>query len=81
MSYSAQKEVDRLLASAISSKWQILNLSHRDLTVLPDSLKKLAEVKILLLNDNRIIMPPMELVTLKSLQVLALDHNQLTLIP
>ena len=69
MSNSSQKEVDKLLESAISFRWPILNLSHRNLTVLPDSLKKLGKVKTLLLNDNRIIMPPMELVALKNSQV------------
>lgn len=75
MYHAAQKEVDKILLTAISSECTVLNLSHRDLTVLPDSLKELVKVKTLLLNNNKIIMPPMELVSLKNLQVLALDHN------
>ncbi|EDO45570.1 predicted protein [Nematostella vectensis] len=75
------KETESLLEKAIGQGHKILNLSHRELTVIPDSLKKLKHVQILLLNDNQIIMPPVELVYLSRLRELCLDHNQLTLLP
>ena len=81
MYQTAHKEVENLLQKAIVKQSKTLNLGHRQLTVIPDALKKLVKVKTLLLNDNRIIMPPLELLTLKNLRELTLDHNQLTVLP
>ncbi len=60
---------------------KVLNLSHRDLKVIPAELSKLSSLCTLLLNDNQIIMPPEEISHLKSLECLSLEHNQLTLLP
>lgn len=60
---------------------KVLNLSHRDLKVIPAELSNLSSLRTLLLNDNQIIMPPEEISHLKNLECLSLEHNQLTLLP
>ena len=60
---------------------RILNLSHRDLKVIPAELSKLSSLHTLLLNNNQIIMPPEEVSHLWNLEYLSLENNQLTLLP
>ena len=62
------KEVENLIEIAWKMGWTSVNLSHHNLTVLPSSICKLGNLKILLLNNNRIIMPPGELVFVDKLR-------------
>lgn len=66
---------------ARKSQQRVLNLSHRELKVIPAELSRLSSLHTLLLNNNHIIMPPEEISHLKSLQYLSLENNQLTLLP
>lgn len=62
-------------------KESILNLSHRCITVVPADIARLTFIRILLLNNNNILMPPEEITHLNQLESLSLEHNQLTLLP
>lgn len=66
MYYIVYKDVDKLLLSVINFKWKVLNFSYCDFIVFFDFLKKFVKVRILLLNDNRIIMFLMEFVLFKN---------------
>lgn len=63
------------------AKETTLNLSHRDIKVVPAEVARLDFVKVLLLNDNSILMPPEEVTHLRQLECLSLECNQLTVLP
>lgn len=62
-------------------KEAILNLSHRGMRVIPAELSNFTFLKVLLLNNNSILMPPEEVGQLRLLETLSLEHNQLTVLP
>lgn len=71
------------VSKLVHSAWrnQSLNLSHRNMKVAPSSLARLASLKVLLLNNNSLIMPPDEIQYLQQLESLSLEFNQLTIFP
>lgn len=73
--------LSQLLEGVCKGKEATLNLSHRNIKVIPADIAKLTSIKILLLNDNKILMPPEEISHLKQLESLSLEHNQLTVLP
>ena len=75
------ERVLQIVEEARKNHQKVLNLSHRDLKVIPDELSKLSSLRTLLLNDNQIVMPPEEISHLQNLECLSLEHNQLTLLP
>ena len=77
-----EKEVvSQILEGVWKREESTLNLSHREMKVIPADVAKLAHIKALLLNDNCILMPPEEVAHLRHLEILCLEHNQLTVIP
>ena len=74
-------ELERYVEDAVRRSAKVLNLSHRELTIVTTNLAKLTGVHCLTLNDNRLLMPPSELTALVHLQELVLDNNQLTMLP
>jgi Leucine-rich repeat (LRR) protein len=74
-------ELEKYVERAVKRGDKVVNLSHRSLTVITNSLARLTSAKLLTLNDNRLIMPPSELTSLISLEELVLDHNQLSMLP
>jgi Leucine-rich repeat (LRR) protein len=62
-------------------KEAVLNLSYRKMKVIPAELADFTFLKVLLLNNNSLLMPPEEVCQLKELQSLSLEYNQLTLLP
>ena len=75
------ERVLQIVEETRKSHQKVLNLSHRDLKVIPAELSSLSCICTLLLNDNQIIMPPEEISHLQNLEYLSLEHNQLTLLP
>ena len=75
------ERVLQIVEGTRKSHQKVLNLSHRDLKVVPAELAYLSSIRTLLLNDNQIIMPPEEISHLQNLEYLSLEHNQLTLLP
>lgn len=75
------EEILQIVAESRKNQERILNLSHRDLKVIPAELSQLSTLHTLLLNNNQIIMPPEEVSHLKNLEYLSLENNQLTLLP
>ena len=75
------ERVLQIVEEARKNYQKVLNLSHRDLKVIPAELSELSSLCTLLLNDNQIIMPPEEISHLQNLECLSLEHNQLTLLP
>ncbi|XP_050395755.2 leucine-rich repeat-containing protein 40 [Patella vulgata] len=73
--------IEKLIIQAAIRGDEIVNLSHRGLTIVSDSLKKLKHAKTLCLNDNKLLMPPTELGAMVQLEELVLDNNQLTVFP
>ena len=70
-----------ILDHAKETKWPILNLSHRDLKVVPAEIAELNFLKVLLLNNNGLLLPPEEIASLHCLEHLSLEENALTLLP
>jgi Leucine-rich repeat (LRR) protein len=66
--------VENIIQEAIASKSQVINLSHRNITVLSNNVTQLIHVNRLLLNDNQILMPPTEITDLIQLQELVLNN-------
>ena len=64
-----------------STRCPVLNLSHRDLKVVPTEISELTFLTVLLLNDNGILLPPAEIASLHCLEHLSLEGNALTLLP
>ena len=62
-------------------KESVLNLSHRQIRIIPAELASFTFLKVLLLNNNRILMPPEEISQMGQLESLSLEHNQLTVLP
>ena len=63
-------------------KKSCVNLSHKNLTVLPENLKNLSSVEHLLLNENNLIIPPSEIaIFADTLTELILSNNNLTVFP
>ena len=73
--------VEESIRQVQQSQDRVLNLSHRNIAVLPSSIESLHALHTLLLNNNRLVMPPSELVDLENLSELLLDHNELTMLP
>lgn len=74
-------ELEKFLDKAIVDKNKIINLSHRCLTIITGRLKSATRAQILLLNHNKLLMPPIELCSLPNLTELILDNNMLTMLP
>nr|XP_039267787.1 leucine-rich repeat protein SHOC-2-like [Styela clava] len=75
-------DVELLIEKVKIRKYHCLNVSHRGLTFLPQNFNEIENLKILLLNDNRLVLPPVELLSLCScLEELVLDNNNFTLLP
>lgn len=72
---------ENLIHTACAQNHSILNLSHRGLTVLPASITTATCVRQLLLNNNKLLLPPVELENLQDLEELSLDNNRLTTVP
>jgi len=51
------------------------------MTIVPEKIAELKSIKTLLLNNNKILMPPEEVGHLPRLESLSLEHNQLTVLP
>lgn len=77
------ESVATLIARVAEGHHRCLNISHRNLTVLPaDDLIKVQRVRVLLLNDNNLVLPPNEIMHLSDcLEELVLDGNKFTLLP
>ncbi len=75
------EEVLVIVERAWTKKEAMLNLSHRDIRVIPADIAKLTFTKVLLLNNNKILMPPEEISHLQQLEAISLEHNQLTVLP
>ena len=75
------ERVLQIVEGTRKSHQKVLNLSHRELKIVPAELAHLSSIRTLLLNDNQIIMPPEEISHLQNLEYLSLEHNQLTLLP
>ena len=73
--------LSRVTERAWKIKGTVLNLSHRNLKVIPAEVAKFTFIKILLLNNNKILMPPEEISHLEHLESLSLEQNQLTVLP
>ena len=78
---SSESEITQLVEESQRCGWLLLNLSHRELRVVPQSISHLVSLQVLLLNNNGLIMPPGEITSLINLKCLSLEHNQLTLLP
>lgn len=76
-----EEEIHHIVEESRKNQERILNLSHRDLKVIPAEISQLSTLHMLLLNNNQIIMPPDEVSHLKNLEYLSLESNQLTLLP
>lgn len=74
-------DVDEVIDTTSRIGVKCLNLSHRHLTILPEKLSQLQTIRILLLNNNKLILPPSEVVRLHNLRELSLAWNQLTILP
>ena len=57
-----------------------LNLSNKNLKVLPAKLKEVTQLKYLYLNDNKLVFEP-EIGLFVQLEELCMENNQLTLVP
>lgn len=57
-----------------------LNLSNKNLKVLPAKLKEATQLKYLYLNDNKLMFEP-EIGLFVQLEELCIENNQLTLVP
>lgn len=73
--------VAEILDHVKSTHCPVLNLSHRELKVVPAEISELTFLKVLLLNDNGILLPPAEIASLHCLERLSLEGNALTLLP
>lgn len=74
-------ELEQYVEEAVQRSAKVLNLSHRNLTIVTNNLAKLTCVNCLTLNDNKLLMPPSELAALVHLEELVLDNNKLTMLP
>lgn len=74
-------DVSKLINSTWKEKKGTLNLSHRNMKVIPSSIARLTSLKVLLLNNNSLIMPPDEIQHLNKLEILSLESNELTIFP
>ncbi len=74
-------ELNKLIQSTWKGKKECLNISHRNLKVIPADVSRLISVKILLLNNNCLVMPPDEIRHLNKLESLSLENNELTIFP
>ena len=59
----------------------MINLSHRGLTIVTGRLAGAVSARNLLLNHNKLLVPPEEMCSLTNLTELVLDNNMLTMIP
>lgn len=73
--------VCEVVARALAKEEAIVNLSHREIRVIPAEIVTLTSTKVLLLNNNKILMPPEEICHLQQLESISLEHNQLTILP
>lgn len=73
--------LSRVTERAWERKGTVLNLSHRNMKVVPAEVAKFTFIKTLLLNNNKILMPPEEISHLEHLEYLSLEQNQLTVLP
>ena len=76
-----EEVVSQIVERAWTRKEAIVNLSHREIRVIPADIAKLTFIKVLLLNNNKILMPPEEICFLQQLESISLEHNQLTVLP
>ena len=74
-------ELEQFVESAVQRCASVVNLSHRDLTIVTNNLARLTGVRQLTLNHNKLLMPPSEIAALLRLEELILDNNQLTMLP
>eukprot|EP00050_Salpingoeca_kvevrii_P021824 m.116056 g.116056 ORF g.116056 m.116056 type:complete len:322 (-) comp9495_c0_seq1:2348-3313(-) len=74
-------DVDRAITACRTARHTVLNISGRELAMLPPGVGDLAQLQHLLVNDNILMMPPVELGQLGDLVELALDGNRLTVLP
>lgn len=73
--------ISMVIEGARKKRDPVLNLSHRDMKVIPADIAELEFVKTLLLNNNAILMPPEEVTHLSNLEYLSLEYNNITLLP
>lgn len=74
-------ELDKFLDKIVQDGCRVINLSHRGLTIVTGRLEEAISAHVLLLNNNKLLMPPGELCSLKDLTELVLDNNMLTMLP
>lgn len=77
---SRMDDVYTIIERIAKNKTDSLNLSGRELTILPPNVATLTQLKNLYLDNNKLIFIP-EIGSLIQLEDLSLENNQLTLIP
>lgn len=75
------EELETFVEEVVKRQSEIVNLSHRGLTILTRCVEKMTCARHLTLNDNQLLMPPSELSSLTRLEELVLDNNRLTMLP
>jgi len=73
--------VDSVTGTDTSGRVDMLDLSNKQLTILPPEIGQLANLAHLRLNGNRLTALPPEIGQLKNLATMYLPHNQLTALP
>ena len=77
-----EEKAIELIQSYLKNSKVCLNLSFRNLTVLPEEFIHISDVKRLLLNDNNLLIPPSEIAIFsETLIELILCNNNLTVFP
>lgn len=76
-----KKSIGELIEKAFADNQEELDLSRKGLTIIPESIAKLRNLKELILNDNKLTTVPESLARLTNLTKLSLDGNLLETVP